>query len=72
MKKERKKRACGTEHSCIARQCITEYSEKVDVSAKQRCAIKFCVHLNKTQSEMTKLLKDAFGREMFGDLTIWQ
>ncbi len=58
------------EHSCIARQCVTEYSEKIDVSVEQRCAIKFCVCLKKTPSETTVLLKEAFGKETISDSTI--
>ncbi len=54
------------EHLCVARQCVAEYSEKMDVSAEQRCAIKFCVRLKKTPSKTTAL----FGKEMFGALTI--
>ncbi len=55
------------EHSCIARQCVAEYLEKMNVSAEQRCVIKFC---GQTLSETTTLLKEAFGKETFGDSTI--
>ncbi len=55
----------NAEHSCIAKQCVAKHSDKIDVSAEQRCAIKFCVHLKKTPSETTALLKEALG-----DLTI--
>ncbi len=43
----------------------------MDVSLEQCCAIKFCVCLKKTPSETTTLLKEAFRREVLGDLTIW-
>ncbi len=71
-REERKKRAYNAEHLCITRQCVAEYSEKMDVSAEQHCAIKFCVHLKKTSNETTVLLKEAFGMEMLGDSTIRQ
>ncbi len=45
--KKEKKRAYDAEHSCIVRQSIAEYSEKMDVSAEQCYAIKFCVRLKK-------------------------
>ncbi len=70
MKKEKEKRAYDAEHSCIIWQCVTEHSEKIDVSAKQCCTIKFCVCLRKMPSETTILFKEAFGKEMFGDSTI--
>ncbi len=54
--KKEKKWAYDAEHSCIARQCVAEYSEKIDVFGKQCYAIKFCVHLKKTPSETTALL----------------
>ncbi len=41
------------------------------MSAEQRCAIKFGVLLKKTPSETTRLLKEAFRKEMLGDSTIW-
>ncbi len=69
---ERKKQAHDAEHSCIARQCVAEYLEKMNVSAEQRCVIKFCVHLKKSLSETTALLKEAFGKEMLSNLTIRQ
>ncbi len=42
----------------------------MDVSEQQRCAIKFCVHLKKTQSETTTLWKEAFEKETLGNSTI--
>ncbi len=65
MKKE-KKRAYEAEHSCIARQCVAEYSERMDVSVRTTMrdqilyAIKFYARLKKTPSETTALLKEAF------------
>ncbi len=60
------------EHSCIARQCVVEYLEKMNVSVEQRCVIKFCVCLKKTPGETTMLLKEEFGKETLGDSTIGQ
>ncbi len=54
----------------VYHQCVPEYLEKMDVSGEQRCTIKFCACLKKTQSETTTLLKEAFGKEMLGDSTI--
>ncbi len=70
--KNKKKRSYDAEHSCIARQCVTEYSEKMGVSVEQRCTNKFCVSLKKMLSETTELLKEVFGKEMLCDLTIQQ
>ncbi len=39
----KKKRAYNAEDLCIARQCVTEYSEKMNKSAEQCCVIKFYV-----------------------------
>ncbi len=54
----------------VNRQCVTEYLEKMDVSAEQCCVIKFCMRLKKIPSEILALLKEAFGKEMLGDSTI--
>ncbi len=54
----------------IPRQCVTEYSEKMDVSEEQRCEIKFRVRLKKMPSETTVWLKEAFGKETLGDSMI--
>ncbi len=70
MKKGKKERAYDAEHSCIAGQCVAENSEKIDVSAEQRCAIQFCVPLKKMMSETTALLKEAFGKETLGDSAV--
>ncbi len=58
--KKEKKRAYDAEHSCIGRQWVTEYLEKMDVSTEQCCVFKFCARLKKTSSETTILLKEAF------------
>ncbi len=42
------------------------------MSVEQRSTIKFCVCLKKMLSETTTLLKEAFGKEMLGDSTIWR
>ncbi len=68
--KKDKKRAYDIKHSCIARQCVAEYLEKINVSAEQHCVIEFCVLLKKTPSETTTLLKEAFGKKMLGDSTM--
>ncbi len=68
----KKKRAYDAEHSCIARQYIAEYLEKMDVSAEQRYAIKFCVRLKKMPRETIALLKEEFGKKILGDSTIRQ
>ncbi len=67
--RKKEKREYDAEHSCSATH-VTEYLEKPDASAKQRCAIKFCVRLKKTPSETTTLLKKAFGKETIGDSKI--
>ncbi len=68
----KKKRVYDAEHSCIAKQCVAEYSEKMDVSVEQHCTIKCYVCSKKTLSETTVLLKEAFGKEPSGDSTIWR
>ncbi len=70
MLKEKKKWAYDAEYSYITKQCVVEYSEKMDMSAEQHCMIKFCVHLKKIPSETTVLLKEAFGKGTLGDSTI--
>ncbi len=67
---KKKKRAYDAEHMCIARQCIAEYLEKMDVSMEQRCTIKFCMCLKKIPCETTTLLKESFGKETLGDSMI--
>ncbi len=44
----------------------------MDVPVEQCGEIKFCVCLKKMPSETTTLLKEAFGKEMLGDSTIYQ
>ncbi len=66
----KKKRAYDVEHSCIATQCVTEYYEKMNVSAEQHCTIKFCAYLKKMSSEIIMLLKEAFRKETLGDWMI--
>ncbi len=68
--RKEKKRANNAEHLHFARQCVVEYSEKMDVSAEQHCVIKLCVHLKKIPIETITLLKEAFGKEMLSDSTI--
>ncbi len=69
---EERKKAGVQCRTCVYRQCATEYSEKINKSVEQCCVIKFCVFLKKMPSEMTTLIKEAFGKKMLGDSTIWQ
>ncbi len=67
---EERKKVSVRHRTLVYHQCVTEYSEKMEVSAEQRYTIKFCVRLKKTMSETTALLKETFGKEMLGDSTI--
>ncbi len=70
MKKDKK--VSVWRRTLVYRQCVAEYLEKMDASAEQHCTIKICVCLKKTPNETAALLKEAFGKEMLGDLTIRQ
>ncbi len=70
MKKE--KSECTTQNTRVSPNSVSLNIQKNgDVSAEQRCTIKFCVRLKKKPSETRALLKEAFGKET-GDLTIQQ
>ncbi len=58
------------EHLCIARQCVNEYSEKNGWACGTTLCDQILCALKETPNETTTLLKEAFGKEALGDLTI--